>query len=229
VKYRAVIFDLFGTLIDNFTHSAHEAVLREMAAALGVSGDAFVRGWLGSYELRNRGAFASTEGNVAYVLGTMGTSAELEAVTRAAGLRREFTRSCLVPREEAVPTLTALKERGLKLGLVSDCAVEVPRLWESTPFAPLFGAAIFSCVVKTKKPDPAIYLMACEGLGVAPQECLYVGDGSSRELSGAAAVGMHPVLIRAPHEQHQDTFRVDQEEWEGEVIASLSEVLGRLH
>lgn len=228
MTYRAVIFDLFGTLIDNFTHSAHEAVLQEMAAVLGVSGDPFVRGWLGSYELRNRGAFAATEGNIAYVLGEMGASAEQGAVQRAAGLRLEFTRRCLQPREDAIPTLEAIRARGLKLGLVSDCATEVPELWESTPFAPLFTVAIFSCLVKTKKPDPAIYLMACEQLEVAPQECLYVGDGSSRELSGAAAVGMHPVLIRAPHEQHADTFRVDYEEWEGEVVERLTEVLALL-
>jgi len=225
VKYRAVIFDLFGTLIDNFTHSGHEAALREMAAVLGVPGDAFVRGWLGSYELRNRGAFPSTAGNISYVLGTMGTSAELEAVQRAAKLRLEFTGRHLAPRGDAISTLTALKGLGLKLGLISDCASEVPVLWKSTPFAPLFDEAVFSCVAKVKKPDPAIYLRACEGLGVRPQECLFVGDGSSRELSGAAAVGMHPVLIRVPHEEHTDAFRVDEEHWSGEAIARLSEVL----
>lgn len=225
MKYRAVIFDLFGTLIDNFTHSAHEVVLRKMAGELGVSSHAFVRGWLDSYEPRNRGAFASTEGNVTHVLAEMKAPADAAAVTRAAAIRFGFTRRCLVPREDAIPTLTALREQGLKLGLVSDCAIEVPQLWDSTPFAPLFTATIFSCVVKTKKPDPAIYLMACEALKVVPQECLYVGDGSSRELSGAAAVGMHPVLIRAPHEEHADTFRVDYEEWEGEVVTRLAEVV----
>ncbi len=101
-------------------------------------------------------------------------------------------------------------------------------LWKSTPFAPLFDAAVFSCVVKLKKPDPQIYLRACADLRVVPADCLYVGDGSSRELSGAAAVGMHPVLIRAPHEQHPDTFRIDAEDWTSDVIARLSEVLGRL-
>ena len=228
MKYRAVIFDLFGTLIDNFTHSGHEAVLREMAAVVGVPGDAFVQGWLGSYELRNRGAFPSAEQNITYVLGTLGTSAELEAVRRAAELRLEFTGRHLVPREDALPTLTVLKGLGLKLGLVSDCASEVPALWESTPFAPLFDAAVFSCVAKVKKPDPAIYLRACEGLGVPPRECLYVGDGSSRELTGAAAVGMHPVLIRVPQEEHGDAFRVDEEEWRGEAVSSLAEVLARV-
>jgi len=201
-------------------------VLREMAAVLGVPGDRFVEGWLGSYELRNRGAFPSARANIAYVLGTMGATAEPEAMVRAAELRVEFTRRHLSPRDDAIATLTALKVKGLKLGLVSDCAAEVPALWKSTPFALLFDAAVFSCVVKTKKPDPAIYLRACEEMEVSPADCLYVGDGSSRELSGAAAVGMHPVLIRAPHEQHADTFRIDDEQWPGEAIAHLADVLG---
>lgn len=41
------------------------------------------------------------------------------------------------------------------------------------------------------KPDPAIYLLACRRLGVAPEDCVFVGDGGDRELEGAAAVGMY--------------------------------------
>ena len=77
MKYRAVIFDLFGTLIDNFTHSAHEAVLREMAGAMGVPGDGVScgGGW-GAMSCATGARFPATEGNIAYVLGTMGASAE---------------------------------------------------------------------------------------------------------------------------------------------------------
>jgi len=40
-----------------------------------------------------------------------------------------------------------------------------------------------------------MYRLACTGLAVTPAECLYVGDGGSGELTGAAAVGMRPVLL----------------------------------
>jgi len=53
---------------------------------------------------------------------------------------------------------------------------------------------------RCEKPDPRIYHLALERLKVKPQDCLYVGDGSSHELTGARKVGMHPVQIHVPDE-----------------------------
>ena len=69
-----------------------------------------------------------------------------------------------------------------------------------------------------------IYRTATDRLGVEPQDCLYIGDGSSRELSGASQVGMQAVLIRAPDEV-LDAHVIDREEWQGKVISSLEDVL----
>ena len=69
-----------------------------------------------------------------------------------------------------------------------------------------------------------VYRLACERLGVEPDRCLYVGDGSSRELTGAREVGMTPVLIEAPHDEYF-VDRQDAIEWKGPKIGSLSEVL----
>ena len=226
MSYRAVIFDLFGTLVDNFTKSAHEAVLVEMAARLGAPGPDFVAAWLDSYELRNRGAFPSARENIEYVCRALQYEPAAEALTAAAEMRLDFTRRYLNgPRADAVPTLTLLRQMGHVLGLVSDCAAEVPTLWESTVFAPLITAPVFSCAVKMKKPEPGIYRLACTRLDVAPEECLYVGDGSSHELTGAAAVGMHPVLIRMAHEENEDSYRPDEDTWEGDTVRCLAEVV----
>jgi hypothetical protein len=52
---------------------------------------------------------------------------------------------------------------------------------------------------------------------------LYVGDGSSAELSGAAAAGLRPVLLRVPEE---DDFRYDEEpDWVDDTIEDLGQVL----
>jgi putative hydrolase of the HAD superfamily len=58
---------------------------------------------------------------------------------------------------------------------------------------------------------------------VQPSDCLCVGDGGGHELSGAAAVGMRPVLLpdRDPR-AHQFDLEVD---WSGEYIEGLAEVL----
>ena len=66
------------------------------------------------------------------------------------------------------------------------------------------------------KPDPRIYLRACDELGVEPGECLYVGDGANDELAGAQRVGMRPVLIHRPEEKPQ---------WDGPRITSIPDVL----
>ena len=98
-------------------------------------------------------------------------------------------------------------------------------VWEDTAFAPLFDVTMFSCRVGIKKPDPRIYRMATDQLAVEPEACLYIGDGSSQELTGALQVGMHPVLIRLP-EESVDAHFIDREEgWDGPAISSLQEVL----
>ncbi len=128
------------------------------------------------------------------------------------------------PRPGALDVLARLRSEGYQTGLVSDCSGEVPAVWGGTPFAPLFDATVFSCVAGIKKPDPRIYRMALSRLSVTARECLYIGDGNSRELTGALEVGMHPVLIRDPAES-ADAHFIDREEWHGETISSLMEVL----
>jgi putative hydrolase of the HAD superfamily len=83
---------------------------------------------------------------------------------------------------------------------------------------------VFSCEVGLRKPDPRIYRLAAERLGVDPERCLYVGDGAYGELSGAAAVGMHAVLIRDPADAEIEALRPEAEEWDGPSIEDLREV-----
>ena len=63
--------------------------------------------------------------------------------------------------------------------------------------------------------------MACEGLKVSPEQCLYVGDGGSKDLTVASESGMKAVLIRAPY----DTVSGNREDWRGASVSTISEVL----
>jgi putative hydrolase of the HAD superfamily len=226
VEHKAVIFDLFGTLVGNFSWEEHTRMAGEMALLVGAPREGFVRGWVETFDARARGVFRSVEANIEHVCAELGVEPDCRGVMQAAMTRFHFTRRCLEPREGAVETLAEIRRRGLKVGLVSDCSREVPMLWGDTPFAGVVDEAVFSCEVGMKKPEPAIYRLACERLGVEPEECVYVGDGSSRELSGAAAVGMEAVLIRVPTEKPGDAHRIEAEEWEGRRVSALAEVLG---
>jgi putative hydrolase of the HAD superfamily len=77
------------------------------------------------------------------------------------------------------------------------------------------------------KPDLRIYRTAAKRLRVAPESCLYIGDGGSNELTGARQAGMHPVLIRDPVENSREVY-FKREEWDGMTISSLQEILALL-
>ena len=63
-----------------------------------------------------------------------------------------------------------------------------------------FDEAIISYEQGIRKPDPEIYQCMIERLNLKPDECLYVGDGGSRELYGAKEVGMRPLQCTWFHE-----------------------------
>ena len=140
------------------------------------------------------------------------------AEIRYACLRRALER----PRPGAVETLATLREAGYRTGLVSNCGEETARLWWTTALAPLVDAAVLSWEVGLAKPDQRIYALVARRMDVTPERCLFVGDGGSRELSGAVRAGMAAACMRAPHDL-EDRGR---EPWEGPRIAAIPEVLG---
>jgi len=71
-------------------------------------------------------------------------------------------------------------------------------------------------------PRPMREIVMAELLGVATEDCVFVGDGAYRELQGAEAAGMTPVMIKVPHDQWEHEGTID---WAGPRVSSLSEVL----
>jgi putative hydrolase of the HAD superfamily len=228
MKYRAVIFDLFGTLVDNFSSPEYQRILAEMADILQVPPDDFSQAWRESFPLRVNGTHATHLESIEYICQQLGAPVTGRQVRRAADLRLDYTVRTLVPRPGTIETLGIIRRLGYKTALISDCSPETPAVWDSTPFVNCFDVTVFSCVAGIKKPDPRIYRLATDRLGVAPEECLYIGDGSSRELTGARAVGMDAVLIRDPGES-ADTHFIDREDdWPGPVISTPKQVLDLL-
>jgi putative hydrolase of the HAD superfamily len=129
------------------------------------------------------------------------------------------------PRAGALETLRTVKERRYPTALVSMCAPDTPALWRDCPLAPFVDVEVFSSEVGLRKPDPEIYLFACDRLGVEPTDCLYCGDGAYGELTGAAAVGMTPFLIADADVDHARQLRPEPETWAGPSVADLRELL----
>ena len=227
MRYRAVIFDLYGTLVDELWYpctqeAKYQRTVSEIAATLGVRFEDFKQVWSATSHRQNLGELRPTIVTLTYLCDGLDVTVSKEQLEHAAAIRLEYMRRSLRPRDRALETLSSLRDAGLKTALVSNTISDTSELWPSTPFASLFDAALLSCDVGMRKPDPGIYTLACDRLEVEPGECLFVGDGGSNELTGATSVGMDAVLIRAP----DDTENGDREDWQGTRISSVEEVLG---
>jgi putative hydrolase of the HAD superfamily len=212
---RAVIFDLWDTLVD-FDPVAGRAFQDQVAERLGRDPDEFAALWVEGRSVRESGTLRD------YLLGI---GAPEELVGELVALRRDSTRSLLAPRPGAVETLGQLRARGYGVGLITVCSEDVPDVWAETPFAELFDATVFSCSVGLRKPDPRIYRLACDELAVEPQEAMFVGDGANDELAGAQRLGMQAVLVHRPGEEPPwDEVR----DWQGPRITAIPQVLSVL-
>lgn len=196
---KAILFDAGGTLLhldggrislaagvphaaDRFAHAA------SAAAATLVT-------WIA----RNP---ASTDAErVPFFLGEIlpGLGVQEDAARKAAAIAvaAEHARSNLWSQagEGAAETLAALKDRGYRVAVVSNADGRVRALLESAGLAPFLELVVDSFEVGFEKPDPRIFLAATERLGVAPAECVYVGDIYSIDVLGARRAGMRAILI----------------------------------
>lgn len=203
----AVLFDLFGTIVPPYRRRLHHAALGRVAEVLGTSFDELLDGWVDTWDERATGAFSTIADNFRAIA----PAATPDRLDEAHRIYHRFTVESLVPKEGALEVLDWLYERGIPAGLVTNCAPDVPELWLQTRWAHRFAVTVFSCAVGVKKPHPAIYQVALEELDVDPGAVVFVGDGSDRELQGAAALGLTPVLVRNELDDTDDAHRDDVE------------------
>jgi len=198
LAYEAVVFDLFGTLIQERTAQVNE----EIAARVGLPVNRFVQLWVEGYRSRMTGSCTVEAGflRACDVLGVPNPESDLLHFMEA---RLRYLRETLTRFQPgAVIALTSLVAGGVPLVLLSNATLDVPALWASSALAPYFTASVFSCEIGTMKPDPKAYHAACSTIAVEPRRCLFVGDGNDGELGGAAAAGLTPVQMlsgRAPY------------------------------
>lgn len=132
-----------------------------------------------------------------------------DAVLEEAGLRHLDSWTPHVRhRPDAAPTLAALKERGLRLGLLSN--THWPRAFhehflERDGLAEHLGVRCYTSEMDFTKPHPSAFAEVLDGLGVAdPAEAVFVGDRQHDDVAGSQAVGMRGVWVRNPHTPPHD-------------------------
>ena len=137
------------------------------------------------------GTFQDHQSVLRDILVSLGQSINENVIEK---IHQQRVNSKLIPFNEIesdiVKMLQILKEKKIRIGLISNCTAEEVEGWRKSEIANLFDDVVFSYKVRQSKPKSKIYLTACNNLMVSPENSLFIGDGGSNELQGASKVGM---------------------------------------
>ncbi|MBP5162014.1 MAG: HAD family hydrolase, partial [Spirochaetales bacterium] len=115
-----------------------------------------------------------------------------------------------VPRPDVKSTLIELDRRGYTMGIIANTITEteIPDWMFEDKVAHYFQPVILSSKVRIRKPDPAIYFLACRAIGKKPENCAYVGDNPIRDVQGTRDAGF-AMMIRI---DEPDTIKKEPQE-----------------
>lgn len=232
---RLVLFDLGSTLIfergpwDGLFAQADDAlwrVLRQYGVTLQprvVYGDAqtFLDFYSGHYRSDlNEPTTAAILGGLLRRSGFPLSEEQLREAMRAMYF---VTQSNWSAEEDAVSTLGALKERGFRLGLISNAADDdnTQTLIDKGGLRPYLEYIVSSAAFGRRKPDPSIFQSALEFFGVSAQEAIMVGDNLEADIGGAHRSGMQGIWIKRralPQAPDSPELRPDA------TVSALSEI-----
>ena len=211
-RCEAVIFDLWDTLVP-LPQASKEGAQHRTAQVLGLPRAEFNKFWGASRRRRETGPL---EDYLAEVCRDLGIAEKDETIAQIIAARSEYHGKCFAtPRADAVMTLKSLRALGMRTAVVSNCTSDVHRMIAESELEGLVDHVVTSNKCGAMKPEPEIYRTAADLCGVAPQNCLYVGDGNDDELPGAIGAKMQAVLLETSA----------QINWQGPRIDRLSDVL----
>ncbi|MBB2184611.1 HAD family hydrolase [Lachnospiraceae bacterium MD1] len=184
---RAVIFDMFETLITHYNSPQYFGV--HMAKDAGIPEDRFQILWRPTEYNRTIGR-VTFEDVVEMILRENHCYSEkvLKKIVEKRIATKEECFRHLHP--DIIPMLSALKQRGILIGLISNCFSEEAKVIRNSVLFPYFDAVYLSYEQGIQKPDENIFRRCVDNLSVKTEECVYVGDGGSYELETARKLGM---------------------------------------
>ncbi len=190
----AVLFDLYDTLV-----RTEWPLLRErLAGSIGLTPQEVMHGFVVTREARGVGTYGSPEGDLAAVLRAAGGQPTDEQIAELTVLEmRALIEHGIHVYEDAVPVLRELRTRRVPTGVVSNCDHWTRPVVDALGLEDLVDAVVLSFEVGVMKPDPAIYRIALERMGVGPEETTFVDDQPAY-LDGARAIGMQALHIIRP-------------------------------
>ena len=199
---RAILLDALGTLV--FFERPGPHLRTELRERLGLEvseqqASAAIRAEITHYRANlHRGRDADTLAELRRECATVmlehlppaAREADLGVVTDALVASIRFS-----PYPDAVATLHALRERGLRLLVLSNWDFSLHEMLASTGLDVLVDGAVSSAEYGTAKPDPAIFAHALALVGVDAHDAWHVGDSAEADVVGARAAGVKPIYV----------------------------------
>jgi putative hydrolase of the HAD superfamily len=198
-EIEGILFDAGGTLIHVDGEAVCGVVGRDYSEAAFCEAEASAHGvaraWIGRHpESTDADRLPIFIDAMLRALGIEDAAAREEGARRVAAEHERANLWCR-PGEKAAETLEALRERGYRLGVVSNSNGHVARLLARAGLARFLEVIVDSAEVQIEKPDPRIFSVATEMLGLEPARCAYVGDIYEIDVVGARTAGLRPILI----------------------------------
>jgi HAD superfamily hydrolase (TIGR01549 family) len=206
---RAIFFDLDGTLRHSLPSGSDFFAEHALELGLHATGDDRLRAlrwehyyWANSPELAaDRKAYLADDGRFwgAYArrqlvaLGASNPEADRLAPLMNEYMGEKYKPNSVVP-EDALRMLPELKQNGYVLGLLSNREKPFVEEAQALGIAPFFELTLAGGALRMWKPEPHLFLHACEQLKVQPDEAIYVGDNYFADVVGARRAGLLPVL-----------------------------------
>jgi HAD superfamily hydrolase (TIGR01549 family) len=212
-RLEIVLFDLDDTLHDDTYayHSAAEEVAREIAAEHGIDALALKAAYVAEAEgFWHRLSPADLTVKLASIRAAMwqtaldrvGAGGDPALAQRSADRYNAYRVKYFTLFPGAVDVLRALRERGMRLGIVTNGLSETHRekiaLLQISEY---FDAIFLSDEVGMVKPDPLLFAHACRTLGGAPARAAMVGDRYDRDIRGALEAGLFAIWLNVRDEE----------------------------
>lgn len=147
----------------------------------------------------------------------IGEDPDYASAMRRAAQHRMFDADAetFVAYPDAIPCLRALHEAGFRLAVVSNWDRTLHGILHHTGLHGYFEFALASLEEGVEKPDPRVFRIALDRLGLAPKEAVHVGDHPVDDVQGAISAGIRPIHL-------------DREGLTAGAICSLGELPSRL-
>ena len=190
-QYRVgIIFDLWRTIIP-LTDEHKASAMRGLKSALKENNDRFEDLWNDDRATRETMPLDAYIRSLRSIMKRSWSDADIMAA-KASRISAHISAFTEVD-DELLGLLVKLRERGYKLGLISNCTSDMRMMLGEVGLLDLFDSVVLSAEVGTLKPEAAIYRICMEQLNVS--DGFYIGDGDNNELKGARQVGLVDVLV----------------------------------